>query len=85
MANIQGLLDKMTSVDKDLRYMACSDLIPELQKAEVRFNERVEMKVQTFLTNLVVLLLTLFSCAPIVSYCCSHHSLWSRSLSCLKM
>jgi cullin-associated NEDD8-dissociated protein 1 len=68
MANIQLLLDKMTSVDKDLRYMACSDLIPELQKPEVKFNERVEQKVWE-LRELVfvfgaVSVISLFSCLP---------------------
>ncbi len=45
MANIQALLDKMTSSDKDLRFMACSDLITELKKPDFKINERVERKV----------------------------------------
>ena len=44
MASVQVLLDKMTSLDKDFRYMACNDLIVELKKPDFKINERIERK-----------------------------------------
>ena len=49
MANVQVLIEKMGSADKDYRYMACNDLIKELQKPEFKLTERLERKVRLFL------------------------------------
>eukprot|EP00047_Mylnosiga_fluctuans_P004072 m.232562 g.232562 ORF g.232562 m.232562 type:complete len:1239 (+) comp12377_c0_seq1:72-3788(+) len=53
MANLQVLMEKMQSADKDFRYMACSDLMAELRKPDFRINERVERKLVQLLLSLL--------------------------------
>lgn len=45
MANVQVLVEKMCSADKDFRYMACNDLLVELKKPDFKLAERMERKV----------------------------------------
>lgn len=51
---IQGLLDRMTSADKDFRFMATNDLMGELQHDNIRMDDDSETKV----TNQIVTLLS---------------------------
>jgi cullin-associated NEDD8-dissociated protein 1 len=43
--SIQSLLDRMTSADKDFRFMATNDLIAEMQQDNIRMDDDVETKV----------------------------------------
>src|SRR4051812_13362179 len=42
---IANLLDKMTSSDKDFRFMATNDLMAELQKDSIKLDDDTERKV----------------------------------------
>jgi cullin-associated NEDD8-dissociated protein 1 len=44
-AQISNLLEKMTSVDKDFRFMACNDLMSELQKDSIKLDDDIERRV----------------------------------------
>lgn len=50
---IPTLLDKMTSTDKDLRFMATNDLMSELQKDSIKLDDDCERKVVTMLLRLL--------------------------------
>ncbi|XP_004692419.1 PREDICTED: cullin-associated NEDD8-dissociated protein 2 isoform X1 [Condylura cristata] len=51
--HISSLLEKMTSSDKDFRFMATSDLMSELQKDSIQLDEDSERKVVTMLLSLL--------------------------------
>ncbi|XP_055985466.1 cullin-associated NEDD8-dissociated protein 2 [Sorex fumeus] len=51
--HISGLLEKMSSSDKDFRFMATSDLMSELQKDSIQLDEDSERKVVTMLLRLL--------------------------------
>ncbi|XP_068578375.1 cullin-associated NEDD8-dissociated protein 2 [Cebidichthys violaceus] len=51
--HISNLLDKMTSTDKDFRFMATNDLMLELQKDSIKLDEDSERKVVTMLLKLL--------------------------------
>ncbi|XP_062419872.1 cullin-associated NEDD8-dissociated protein 1 [Pungitius pungitius] len=51
--HVSNLLDKMTSSDKDFRFMATNDLMLELQKDSVKLDEDSEMKVVTMVLRLL--------------------------------
>ncbi|XP_076972603.1 cullin-associated NEDD8-dissociated protein 2 isoform X1 [Tamandua tetradactyla] len=51
--HISSLLEKMTSSDKDFRFMATSDLLSELQKESVQLDEDSERKVVKMLLRLL--------------------------------
>lgn len=56
MANayqISNLLDKMTSADKDYRFMATNDLMAELQKDSIKLDDESERKVVSMLLHLL--------------------------------
>ncbi|OQR76094.1 cullin-associated NEDD8-dissociated protein 1-like [Tropilaelaps mercedesae] len=56
MANtyqISNLLEKMTSADKDYRFMATNDLMAELQKDSIKLDDESERKVVTMLLHLL--------------------------------
>lgn len=56
MANayqISNLLDKMTSADKDYRFMATNDLMAELQKDSIKLDDDSERKVVSMLLHLL--------------------------------
>ncbi|XP_058144812.1 cullin-associated NEDD8-dissociated protein 2 [Dasypus novemcinctus] len=50
---VSSLLEKMTSSDKDLRFMATSDLMSELQKDSIQLDEDSERKVVKMLLRLL--------------------------------
>uniref|UniRef100_A0A8C9YJB6 TATA-binding protein interacting (TIP20) domain-containing protein n=1 Tax=Sander lucioperca TaxID=283035 RepID=A0A8C9YJB6_SANLU len=50
---ISNLLEKMTSTDKDFRFMATNDLMLELQKDSIKLDEDSERKVVTMLLKLL--------------------------------
>uniref|UniRef100_A0A3B4AUM3 Uncharacterized protein n=1 Tax=Periophthalmus magnuspinnatus TaxID=409849 RepID=A0A3B4AUM3_9GOBI len=43
--HISNLLEKMTSSDKDFRFMATNDLMTELQKDSIKLDDDSERKV----------------------------------------
>ncbi|CAI9173128.1 unnamed protein product [Rangifer tarandus platyrhynchus] len=51
--HISSLLEKMTSSDKDFRFMATSDLMLELQKDSIQLDEESERKVVKMLLRLL--------------------------------
>ncbi|XP_037658282.1 cullin-associated NEDD8-dissociated protein 2 isoform X1 [Choloepus didactylus] len=51
--HISSLLEKMTSSDKDFRFMATSDLMSELQKDSIQLDEDSERKVVKMLLRLL--------------------------------
>ncbi|KAM9326759.1 cullin-associated NEDD8-dissociated protein 1-like [Gastrophryne carolinensis] len=51
--HISGLLEKMTSSDKDFRFMATNDLMMELQKDSIKLDEDSERKVVKMLLKLL--------------------------------
>ncbi|XP_076864497.1 cullin-associated NEDD8-dissociated protein 2 [Brachyhypopomus gauderio] len=51
--HISNLLEKMTSTDKDFRFMATNDLMMELQKDSIKLDEESERKVVTMLLKLL--------------------------------
>ncbi|EHB14298.1 Cullin-associated NEDD8-dissociated protein 2 [Heterocephalus glaber] len=51
--HVAGLLEKMTSSDKDFRFMATSDLMAELQKDSIQLDEDSEQKVVKMLLRLL--------------------------------
>ncbi|XP_034021823.1 cullin-associated NEDD8-dissociated protein 2 [Thalassophryne amazonica] len=51
--HISNLLDKMTSSDKDLRFMATNDLMLELQKDSIKLDEDSERRVVNMLLKLL--------------------------------
>ncbi|XP_010862022.2 cullin-associated NEDD8-dissociated protein 2 isoform X2 [Esox lucius] len=51
--HISNLLEKMTSTDKDFRFMATNDLMMELQKDSIKLDEDSEKKVVTMLLKLL--------------------------------
>ncbi|KAF7693162.1 hypothetical protein HF521_008478 [Silurus meridionalis] len=51
--HISNLLEKMTSTDKDFRFMATNDLMMELQKDSIKLDEDSERKVVTMLLKLL--------------------------------
>uniref|UniRef100_A0A672G9E0 Cullin-associated and neddylation-dissociated 2 (putative) n=1 Tax=Salarias fasciatus TaxID=181472 RepID=A0A672G9E0_SALFA len=51
--HISNLLDKMTSTDKDFRFMATNDLMLELQKDSIKLDEDSERKVVSMLLKLL--------------------------------
>uniref|UniRef100_A0A3B4AR37 TATA-binding protein interacting (TIP20) domain-containing protein n=1 Tax=Periophthalmus magnuspinnatus TaxID=409849 RepID=A0A3B4AR37_9GOBI len=51
--HISNLLEKMTSTDKDFRFMATNDLMLELQKDSIKLDEDSERKVVTMLLRLL--------------------------------
>ncbi|XP_013370967.1 PREDICTED: cullin-associated NEDD8-dissociated protein 2 isoform X1 [Chinchilla lanigera] len=51
--HVAGLLEKMTSSDKDFRFMATSDLMAELQKDSIQLDEDSERKVVKMLLRLL--------------------------------
>nr|XP_055072782.1 cullin-associated NEDD8-dissociated protein 2 [Misgurnus anguillicaudatus] len=50
---ISNLLDKMTSTDKDFRFMAANDLMMELQKESIKLDEESERKIVSMLLKLL--------------------------------
>ncbi|KJE95984.1 Cullin-associated and neddylation-dissociated 1 [Capsaspora owczarzaki ATCC 30864] len=53
MASISSLLEKMTSNDNDFRFMACNDLMTELNKPEFKLDADTEGRIVTMLLKLV--------------------------------
>ncbi|KAM3878341.1 cullin-associated NEDD8-dissociated protein 2 [Diretmus argenteus] len=51
--HISNLLEKMTSTDKDFRFMATNDLMLELQKDSIKLDEDSERKVVSMLLKLL--------------------------------
>ncbi|XP_054906325.1 cullin-associated NEDD8-dissociated protein 2 [Poeciliopsis prolifica] len=51
--HISSLLEKMTSTDKDFRFMATNDLMLELQKDSIKLDEESERKVVNMLLRLL--------------------------------
>ncbi|KAG9510927.1 Cullin-associated NEDD8-dissociated protein 1, partial [Fragariocoptes setiger] len=51
--SVQGLLEKMTSSDKDFRFMAANDLMGELQAENISLDEESEQKVVNMLMRLL--------------------------------
>nr|XP_006631060.1 PREDICTED: cullin-associated NEDD8-dissociated protein 2 [Lepisosteus oculatus] len=51
--HISNLLEKMTSTDKDFRFMATNDLMMELQKDSIKLDEDSEKKVVAMLLRLL--------------------------------
>ncbi|XP_062843034.1 cullin-associated NEDD8-dissociated protein 2 [Trichomycterus rosablanca] len=51
--HISNLLEKMTSTDKDFRFMATNDLMMELQKDSIKLDEDSERKVVSMLLKLL--------------------------------
>lgn len=51
--HIANLLDKMTSIDKDFRFMATNDLMTELQKDSIKLDDESERKVVKMLLKLL--------------------------------
>uniref|UniRef100_A0A669EGB7 TATA-binding protein interacting (TIP20) domain-containing protein n=1 Tax=Oreochromis niloticus TaxID=8128 RepID=A0A669EGB7_ORENI len=51
--HISNLLEKMTSTDKDFRFMATNDLMLELQKDSIKLDEDSERRVVTMLLKLL--------------------------------
>jgi len=51
--HIASLLEKMTSADKDFRFMAINDLIGELQKDAIKLDEDSERKIVRMLLKLL--------------------------------
>lgn len=51
--HVSNLLEKMTSTDKDFRFMATNDLMLELQKDSIKLDEDSERKVVTMLLRLL--------------------------------
>ena len=51
--HITTLLEKMTSSDKDYRFMACNDLIAELKKDVLKLDEDAEKRVAQMLLKLL--------------------------------
>ncbi|KAF0288887.1 Cullin-associated NEDD8-dissociated protein 1 [Amphibalanus amphitrite] len=51
--HIPNLLDKMTSTDKDLRFMATNDLMVELQKDSIKLDDESERKVVRMILKLL--------------------------------
>uniref|UniRef100_A0A8C6UKJ0 Cullin-associated and neddylation-dissociated 2 (putative) n=1 Tax=Neogobius melanostomus TaxID=47308 RepID=A0A8C6UKJ0_9GOBI len=51
--HISNLLEKMTSADKDFRFMATNDLMLELQKDSIKLDEDSERKVVSMLLRLL--------------------------------
>ncbi|XP_035244264.1 cullin-associated NEDD8-dissociated protein 2 [Anguilla anguilla] len=51
--HISNLLEKMTSTDKDFRFMATNDLMMELQKDSIKLDEDSERKVVAMLLKLL--------------------------------
>ncbi|MFH4982023.1 hypothetical protein AB6A40_008732 [Gnathostoma spinigerum] len=50
---IAGLLEKMSSIDKDYRFMATNDLMTELQKDSIKLDDDSEQKVVRMLLRLL--------------------------------
>nr|CAD2183165.1 unnamed protein product [Meloidogyne enterolobii] len=50
---ISGLLEKMTNIDKDFRYMAVNDLMAELCKASIALDEDMEKRIVNSLLSLI--------------------------------
>ncbi|KAL3080781.1 hypothetical protein niasHS_014886 [Heterodera schachtii] len=51
--HISGLLEKMTNVDKDFRYMAVNDLMAELSKQSITLDEDMERRIVRALLTLI--------------------------------
>ena len=51
--HIANLLEKMTSSDKDFRFMAANDLMAELQKDSIKLDDDSERKVVKMLLKLL--------------------------------
>ena len=51
--HIANLLEKMTSTDKDFRFMAANDLMAELQKDSIKLDDDSERKVVKMLLKLL--------------------------------
>ncbi|UYV73428.1 CAND1, partial [Cordylochernes scorpioides] len=51
--HIANLLEKMTSTDKDFRFMATNDLMAELQKDSIKLDDDSERKVVKMLLKLL--------------------------------
>ena len=51
--HIANLLEKMTSNDKDFRFMAANDLMAELQKDSIKLDDDSERKVVKMLLKLL--------------------------------
>ncbi|CAB4016158.1 cullin-associated NEDD8-dissociated 1-like, partial [Paramuricea clavata] len=51
--HISSLLDKMTSNDKDFRFMAINDLMAELQKDSIKLDDESERRVVHMLLKLL--------------------------------
>uniref|UniRef100_A0A915PB19 TATA-binding protein interacting (TIP20) domain-containing protein n=1 Tax=Meloidogyne floridensis TaxID=298350 RepID=A0A915PB19_9BILA len=50
---ISGLLEKMTNIDKDFRYMAVNDLMAELSKSSIALDEDMEKRIVSSLLTLI--------------------------------
>uniref|UniRef100_A0A915N003 Cullin-associated NEDD8-dissociated protein 1 n=1 Tax=Meloidogyne javanica TaxID=6303 RepID=A0A915N003_MELJA len=50
---ISGLLEKMTNIDKDFRYMAVNDLMAELSKSSIALDDDMEKKIVSSLLTLI--------------------------------
>uniref|UniRef100_A0A8C5SJ39 Uncharacterized protein n=1 Tax=Laticauda laticaudata TaxID=8630 RepID=A0A8C5SJ39_LATLA len=51
--HISNLLEKMTSSDKDFRFMATNDLMTELQKDSIKLDDDSERKVVKMILKLL--------------------------------
>ncbi|CAH3188697.1 unnamed protein product, partial [Porites evermanni] len=77
--HIASLLDKMTSSDKDFRFMATNDLMAELQKDSIKLDDDSERKVVQMLLKLLedkngeVQNLAVKCLGPLVSKVKEHH------------
>ena len=53
LLHLNSLLEKMTSLDKDFRFMATNDLMTELQRDSIKLDDEMERKVVTMLLKLL--------------------------------
>ncbi len=65
---MQALVEKMSSSDKDFRYMACNDLLAEIKKGDFKVNERLERKVAITMPSVIHRVVD-WATAPSVARC----------------
>jgi hypothetical protein len=63
---IPSLLEKMTSTDKDFRYMATNDLMTELQKDNIILDDDLERKVKFIFNTLFLKYIKISGCKSFV-------------------
>lgn len=62
IANLSTLLEKMTSVDKDFRFMATNDLMTELQNDSIKLDDDSERKVNLIFYGWLFVVVGFFCC-----------------------